>query len=493
MSAAALIPLAYVTLVTISTGLTTMVPLIIRPRVGELLLNTTALVVIAVPLSAVLGVSAAYLVERTTLPGRRGLATLLAAPLAIPAFVASYGWVTVLPSLGGLPAGLLVATLAYFPLIYLPVAATLRRLDPAFEEVAASLGRSPAEVAWEIVLPQLRLPILGGTLLVGLHLLAEYGAFAMLRFDTFTTAIVQQYQSTFDGPAAAALATVLSLGCLLLLVAEGSARRRVRYARVGSGVPRPRRRMALGRWAAPALAVLAGLAVLSVGIPMLSVARWLVRGGTAVWTAPHLLSSLAQTLALGLAGAIVATLLALPVAVLVVRYPSRISRFLESTTYVTSALPGIVVALALVTITIRLVQPLYQTAVVLLVAYVLLFLPRVVVNLRSGIAQVPVGLEEVARSLGKPPLIAFATITARLAAPSALAGGALVFLGIVNELTATLLLGPTGTITLTIQFWTHVNDLDYAHAAPYALLMMVLSVPMVFLLFRAAQAPSGRG
>ena len=70
-------------------------------------------------------------------------------------------------------------------------------------------------------------------------------------------------------------------------------------------------------------------------------------------------------------------------------------------------------------------------------------------------------------------------MTARLASPAALAGGALVFLGIVNELTATLLLGPNGTRTLTTQFWTHVNDLDYAQAAPYALLMVLLSMPMV--------------
>jgi iron(III) transport system permease protein len=79
-----------------------------------------------------------------------------------------------------------------------------------------------------------------------------------------------------------------------------------------------------------------------------------------------------------------------------------------------------------------------------------------------------------------------------MAAPAALAGGALVFLGIVNELTATLLLGPNGTRTLTTQFWTHVNDLDYAQAAPYALLMILLSIPMAGILFRASQTPASR-
>jgi iron(III) transport system permease protein len=103
-----------------------------------------------------------------------------------------------------------------------------------------------------------------------------------------------------------------------------------------------------------------------------------------------------------------------------------------------------------------------------------------------------VGLEEVARSLGRSPTAAFVLITARLAAPTALAGGALVFLGIANELTATLLLGPNGTRTLAIQFWTHANDLSYAQAAPYALLMMLLSIPAVAVLVRAANAPRSR-
>ena len=116
-----------------------------------------------------------------------------------------------IPSLHGLWAGVLVTTLSYFPLVYLPVAATLRRLDPADRGVGACAGVRPAGVFFRVVLPQLRLAILGGGLLIGVHLLAEYGAFAMLRFDTFTTAIFEQFQSTFDGAAGSMLAGVLVL------------------------------------------------------------------------------------------------------------------------------------------------------------------------------------------------------------------------------------------------------------------------------------------
>ncbi len=95
----------------------------------------------------------------------------------------------------------------------MPVAAVLRRLDPTLEDVAASLGTPPWKVFFRVVLPQLRLAICGGALLVALHLLAEYGLYVMIRFDTFTTAIYDQFQSTFSGPAANMLAGVLALCC----------------------------------------------------------------------------------------------------------------------------------------------------------------------------------------------------------------------------------------------------------------------------------------
>jgi iron(III) transport system permease protein len=118
----------------------------------------------------------------------------------------------------GLSAGVFLSVLAYYPFIYMPVAAVLRRLDPTLEDVAASLGTPPWRVFFRVVLPQLKLAICGGALLVALHLLAEYGLYVMIRFDTFTTAIYDQFQSTFSGPAANMLAGVLlALCCLAIL------------------------------------------------------------------------------------------------------------------------------------------------------------------------------------------------------------------------------------------------------------------------------------
>jgi iron(III) transport system permease protein len=156
----------------------------------------------------------------------------------------------------------------------------------------------------------------------------------------------------------------------------------------------------------------------------------------------------------------------------------------EGANFVTSSLPGIVTALALVTVAIRVAPPLYQTVVLLLCAYVLMFIPRALVSVRAGLAQVPVGLEEASSILGTSPATTFARVTARLTAPAAASGAAMVFVAVATELTATLLLAPTGTRTLSMRFWSLASELDYAAAAPYAAIMVVLALPVTMLLVR---------
>ena len=487
-----LVPLGYVVYMTVATGWDTAVGLILRPRVGELLANTLLLMAATVPLCLLLGVAGAWLVERTNLRGRRIWAVLLAAPLAIPAFVNSYAWVSAIPSLGGLGSGILIATLSYFPLVYIPAAATLSRLDPAIEQSAAALGLGAWRAFFRVVLPQLRIALTGGGLLVGLHLLAEYGAFAMIRFDTFTTAIMTQYRSTFNGAAGNMLASVLVFFCLLLLMAEVRSRGTARYARIGSGAQARALRLPLHAYQIPGQVFLLALTALAFGLPLYYVLKWIVAGGADIWTASEFMPALFATFGYGLAGAAATIVVAFPMAYLAVRKPGWFSKSLELSNYVTSSMPGIVVALAFVTVSIRVVPGIYQTAGVLVAAYVLLFLPRALVNLRAGLAQAPKELDEAAQALGKPPLLAFIRVTLRLTAPAAAGGAALVFLAIANELTATLLLSPNGTKTLATEFWSKSSEIDYAGAAPYALLMILLSAPMTYLLFQQSKKVAGQ-
>jgi iron(III) transport system permease protein len=488
----ALLPLGFVIWIAWQTGWETASALVFRPRVGELLANTGLLVVLALPVTIVLSVALAWLTERSDLPGARLWAWLSVAPLAVPAFVHSYAWVSVVPGLHGLGAGVLISVLAYFPLLYLPVAATLRRLDPALEDAASSLGHPPWRVFRRVVLPQLRLAVCGGALLVGLHLLGEYGLYVLIRFDTFTTAIVDQFQSTFNGAAANMLAGVLAACCLVLLGLEAALRGDERYARVGSGAARLPARARLGRLRLPCLLLPALTAFLSIGVPFLTIGRWLVAGGASVWQLDAIGAALGQTLVLALAGGLLTVLAAFPMAWVAVRAPGAATRVMEASNYIVGSLPGAVIALALVTVTVRVMLPLYQTVVTILAAYVLMFLPRAMISLRASIAQAPVELEQAAGSLGRSPLNALWSITMRLSAPGAAAGAALVALGIMNELTATQMLAPNGTRTLAMVFWARSGEIDYAAAAPYAFIMVALSLPLTWLLHAQSRRMAGR-
>ncbi len=487
MAAITLVPLGYVVWTTADLGFHEAMDFLWRPRIGDLLWNTTRLLVAGVGAAVVIGVSGAWLVERTDLPGSNWWHALLCAPLAVPSFVNGYGWISTTHAVQSYAGAVLVMTLSYYPLVYLPTVAALRRLDPGVEEVAASLGRGPWEVFWRVTLPAVGPAVLGGALLVGLHLLAEYGALQLLNYPTLTTAILQQYATVFNGPAATLLAGVLVTFCFALLLLELMLRGGRRRARIGAGVSRPPERIRLGarRW--PVLAALAGLAVLALGVPLAALTRWLVRGSSTGLDVAALVSAATTTIGLAVAGGLLTTAAAIPVVWLAVRYRGPVTTLVERSSYLTSAMPGIVVALALVTVSIRSVPSLYQTVFLLVLGYAILFLPRALVSVRGTLELVPSGLEDVARTLGCSGPSAAARVTLPLLVPGLAASGALVALAVSTELTATLLLSPLGTTTLATQFWSDASSVAYGAAAPYALALVVLSVPSTWLLSRLAK------
>lgn len=484
VAALALVPLAYVLWTTAELGAGEAADFLWRPRIGELLWNTVRLLLLGTLASVVVGVAGAWVVERTDVPARGWWHGLLCAPLAVPAFVNGYGWVSTTHAVQSFAGAVMVVTLSYFPLVYLPTVAALRRLDPAVEEVATSLGHRAGAVFWRVTLPAISPAVLGGALLVGLHLLAEYGALQLLNYPTLTTAILQQYQTVFNGPQATLLALVLVAFCLLLLGLEALARGRRRRSRVGSGAARQPVRLRLGRTRPLVVGGLACLSLWALAVPVYALVRWLVRGTSTSLELGALAGATATTLGLAVAGGAIATAAAVPVVWLAVRHRGLATTAIERSVYTASAMPGIVIGLAMVTVSIRLVPSLYQTVALLIVGYVILFIPRAVVSVRSAFELVPPGLEDVARNLGCTGPGVAARVTLPLVLPGLFAAGALVALAVATELTATLLLAPTGTTTLATQFWSDASSIAYGAAAPYALALVALSIPSTWLLGR---------
>jgi iron(III) transport system permease protein len=450
---------------------------LLRPRTAELALRSLGLAATVTAACLAVGVSLAWLVVRTDLPGRRLWGALAALPLAVPSYVAAYTWIAAFPDISGFWGSVLVLTLCTYPYVYLPVAAALSRLDPALEEVSLSLGRGRAAV----VLRQLRPSAAAGALLVAMYALAEFGAVSIMRFDVFTTQIYTSYRAAFDRTPAAVLGLVLVVVTLLVVLAEARSRGRAAYALRGTPA---RRRVAVRTWKAPALAWTGLVAALAVGFPLVSIGFWLVDGTSRGLDLDTLASATAATLGVSAAGALLTAALAVPVGILAARHRGGLARFVERSAYVAHALPGIVIALSLVFFAVRYAYPVYQQWPLLVLAYAVLFLPAAVGAVRASVLQSPPVLEEVARSLGQSATGALRRVTLPLALPGVLAGTALVFLTAMKELPATLLLRPTGADTLATRLWTETGSGSYAAAAPYAALLMVLAAVPGFMLGR---------
>ncbi len=480
------VPLVFLLLESAHAGVGTIAGQVFRPLTGMLLWNTVRLTVVVTVLCAVIGTAAAWLVERTDLPGRRVWAVLLVVPLAIPDFVVAFGWFSLSTWVSNFRGAVLVMTLAVYPLVYLPVAASLRAADPGQEEVARSLGVGRLRTFVRITLGQAKGAILGGCLLVTLVLLAEYGAFEMIGYQTFTTEIFTELQLPIGVPTACGLSLVLVVISLAVLAGEASLGGRGRVSRSGPMAQRVAPPLRLGRGTVPALLGVGLLVLLSLGVPVGECIFLIVQGGPPAITnsvSVSMLDAAWHTAAYGVCAAAADTVLALPVAVLAIRHTGAARRFLERSTYLVLAMPGIVIALALTYFTAQDLHGFgYPSAPLLIICYVIMFFPLALVGVKAAIARAPASLDDVARSLGHSQLAAFRRVTLRLATPGLMAAFCLVFLSVVTELTATLVLVPTGVQTLATQFWNYQSSGSNSQAAPFALVMIaVAALPSIVL------------
>lgn len=480
---------------------------LLRVRTLHTLGRTVALAATVTAASALIAVPLAWLTVRTDLPLRRLWAVLTPLPLVIPSYVGAYLLASALgprgllqqaleapfgierlPDIYGFPGAVLALTLLNYPYLLLGVRAALLTQDPALEEASRSLGQNAWQTFRRVTLPHL-LPALGaGSLLVALYALRDFGAVSIMRYDTFTRIIYVQYRS-FDRSQAALLALVLVALTLALVALEARLHGRARYFSDGPGAVRPLARLSLGRWRWPAFVFCAGVVILSLALPAGVLVFWLVRG----LSAGEILPALGQAtwnsvLASGLA-ALVTVACGLPVAILAVRHPSRLTRLMERLAYTVFALPGIAVALALVFFGANYAGRLYQTLPLLLVAYVLLFLPQATGAIRAALLQLHPSLEETARSLGRRPWQVLLTVTLPLMRPGLAAGASLVFLTVMKELPATLILAPLGFKTLATSVWSAVSEAFFAQAAaPALLIILTSSLPMAYLILNERRA-----
>jgi iron(III) transport system permease protein len=492
------VPLVYLFVRAFEADLATLNELVIRWRNLRLLWNTGLLTIGVLIGSSILALPMAWLTARVDLWGRTLFTVLGVLPLAIPGYVMAYALLGAtgsngilhsylglfIPRLDGLDGSILALSITTFPYLFLNLRTAFLGIDTSMQESARTLGAGGWDVFFRVVLPQLKPAYLAGSLLVGLHVLGDFGVVSLMRFETFSYALFIQYRAAFDRIYAACLALMmlaLTVGALVVeayllkgMVVQSGERDRV--DREGDLVDP-------GGWRWLGYGFAGAVAGVCVVLPVVSVLSWSsLSVVNEMWS--ELGVALWNSVRVSVPAALLAGLLAVPIAYLGVRYESVWSRGLERVAYLGYATPRLALALAWIVFSLAVLPVAYQTLGLLIGVYALHFMAEAIGPIRSTFYQISPNLSEAARSLGTGSIGVFTRIIFPLLRRGVLVGVAFVFLSTIKDLPLALLLSPPGFPTLATTTWGYAEEAMFAPAAPFALAIMVVSACFVGFLFR---------
>ena len=480
----------------------------LRSYLLPLLVRHTLLMVLVVGLGVtILGVGLAWLSACCEYPLRRWLDPLLVLPLAFPTYVLAFIYLGVLDYAGPLqtlwrelfgttptllaalsqPGGvLMILILAFYPYVYLLARASFVSGGLAAFEAGRSLGVGPLETFMRVALPIARPAIVAGLALALMETLADFGAVAIYGYETFTTAVYRTWFGLFNLTAAVQLASILMLFMLVLLLAERFSRGH--HARHSERRPSGHRIRLTGvrAWAATGVQLAVILVGVVVPLIQLLVWAWPNLGDIVSGTMPRVIGN---TMMLGLAGAVTVLVGGTLMLVATHRAPRRVV-MLGEVAALGYAIPGTVLAVAIMLAFIRFDQfagtALAGGLVALVLAYLIRFV-RVAWGPLDGVAgRIRPEYVEVARSLGVPRWYRLWRVNIPLLWPGLVTAFLLALVEIAKEMPATLMLRPFGWDTLAVRIYELTTEGQWQMAATPALVLVILGAIPVFVLIRRA-------
>jgi len=473
--------------------------------------------------TAVVGTACAWLIAACDFPGRRWLGWALVLPLAMPAYVVAYAYTDLLqfsgpvqtwlreatgwrardywfPEIRSLPgaAGLLVLVL--YPYVYLPVRAAFAERSPNLMHAARLAGLSGWQAFLRVALPLTRPALAAGVALAGMETLADYGVVSYFALETLTTGVFKAWFSLGDRAAAAQLSLLLLAVVMVVLWLERVSRGRARFH--GAAAPSaPRRLAGLKGWGASLaclipvmlgfllpVAILLRLAWQDTHLAML--ARYAVLVGNS-FTAAGMAAGVAVVVGLalayaarlrpramvvlsvrlaGLGYAVPGAVLAVAILVPLARFDNALDAFLQAHWGVKSGLL------------------LTGSIAALVYAYVVRFLALALSNIEAGLARITPAMDEAARTLGCSPIGTAVRVHAPLLLRALLIGALLVFVDVLKELPATLVLRPFDFDTLATRAYNLAKDERLGEAALPSLTIVLVGLLPVMLVSRVVGA-----
>jgi iron(III) transport system permease protein len=458
--------------------------------------TATAALLVGVGLGTlVLGTSLAALVSFFEFPGRRWIEWALVLPLAMPGYVFTlFALGLDVPGIRSTLGAVCVFTLVLYPYVYLLARAAFLSQSRTLLEAARGLGLSRARAIVRVGLPMARPSILAGVALALMEALADFGTVNLLGVRSFTDAIYRVWFNAFDRDAAMQLAMLLVTVTLTLLVLERLARGRARHAQLTArgDVVRPVR---LSGFAAAAAAIVpVALVSLVVIVPLAQLGAWSVESIRGGLLPPEFGAAVRNSLLLAGMSAVLVPVVALLLAYGARSSRSRIAAAAARTATIGYGLPGSVVAVAVI-VPLGWIDGridaiagtgllLTGTVIGLFYAYLVRFLALAWGAIEASLLRIPRQLEEAARGLGADRLDVLARVHVPLLRAGLATAALLVFVEVMKELPATLLLRPLGGDTLAIAVWQATAESLFETAALPALMIVVVGLLPVALMIR---------
>ena len=501
---------------------------LLETQMVRLLGNTLVLSVGVVAGVVLLGVSLAWLTSLCEFPGRRWLDWALMLPFAVPAYVLAFVMIGLMDFAGPLQTLLrswlgndfrmfsirstggviFVLVLVFYPYVYMLARGAFLAQGRGLMEAARILGHSPWHAFWRVALPMARPAIGAGAALAVMETLADFGAVSVFNYDTFTTAIYKTWYGFYSLQTATQLASLLLLFVLLALYTE----RRAQGSRRFPGVDKPRQgalfrlRGARG-WLATGYCLLV-LAIAFV-IPLLQLFYWLLTSDRNDFDDRYW-SLIRNTLSLGAIAAFLTVSVALLMVLARRLQPMRRVRSAVALANLGYALPGSVLAVGIMFAFSfadnQLLVPLQGwfgveeprpwllgSLFALLLAYLIRFMAVASGPIDTSLARIRPALPEAAHSLGHSGFSVFWRVYLPLLVPGLLSAGLLVFVDVLKEMPATLLMRPFGWDTLAVRIHSLTAEGDWPRAALPAITLVATGLlPVIILIRRSAQPVSRR-
>ena len=481
-------------------------------------------------LSASIGTLMAWTVARYQFVGRTLVQWLLLLPMAIPAYIMAYSYTGLLdfagpvqsqlrlwfdwsfgdyyfPEIRSLPGAILMLSLVLYPYVYMLARTSFRQQSSSLLEASRTLGFTPRQHFWQVALPVARPAILTGSALAMMEALADYGTVQYFGVTTFTTGIFRTWFGMGNQVGAAQLSALLCSFVLLLLYLEQWSRRKLKFYQQGQKQQEPTRQAVKGLAGFGLLLLCLVPVLLGFLLPALQLLGWAWERVDQLFS-PDFIQLLINSFSLAALTALVTASLAICFA-----YAKRLSGHwslvlpvhLAAIGY---ALPGTVIAIGVMIplaaldnsidlwaeqqFGIRTGLLLSGTLVALVLAYTVRFMAVALHSVEAGLMNITPSMDNAARSLGESPVGVLKRVHLPLLKASVVSALLLVFVDVLKELPATLLLRPFNFNTLSVRSYELASDERLADAALPALAIVLIGLIPVILLSRALDR-SNRG